>query len=66
MKQQRIFEVYIDEIPINNNTNCQIVDLELFIVSFKEYWYSNQYIKYITWFLCFNQRAKIRRTNLDL
>ena len=41
MKQQRIFEVYIDEIPINNNTNCQIVDLELFIVSFKEYWYSN-------------------------
>ena len=37
MKQQRIFEVYVDEIPINNNTNCQIVDLELFIVSFKEY-----------------------------
>ena len=42
MKQQLIFEVYVDEIPINNhNSYCRIVDLELFIVSFKEYWYSN-------------------------
>ena len=37
MKQQLIFEVYVDEILINHDTTCRVVDLELFIVSFKEY-----------------------------